>query len=70
MRRPGLVWALLLGSPAVLDFWCDRNKVPGDTLSECTRKLYRTNTPLGRVAFVASWSLLTRWLVPHILKET
>jgi hypothetical protein len=31
--------------------------------------IYRTDTPLGRCAFVASWLALSTWLVPHICKR-
>ena len=67
MRRPGLVWASLLGSLAVLDLLCDRRH-DETTLSAVTRRAYRTHTLGGRVAFVGSWALLTAWLVPHICR--
>ena len=66
MRHPGLVWATLLGSLAVLDLLCDRRH-DDTTLSAVTRRAYRTHTLGGRVAFVGSWALLSGWLVPHIL---
>lgn len=69
MKRPALVWAVGVLSLAGLDFWCDRNTVPGDTLSECTRVLFRTHTPLGRLVFLAFWTRLYVWYARHICKE-
>lgn len=68
MRRPHTIWAAGIGSLVVVDLALDRRH-DGSTLSECTRLIYRTHTPLGRCAFVASWLALSGWLVPHILKE-
>ena len=66
MRRPLAVWLTLGAGIAVLDLWSARNATVGDTASECTRVLFRTETRLGRVAFTASWCALSAWLVPHI----
>lgn len=67
MGRPHHVWAAGIGSLIVLDVALDRRH-DGSTLSEVTRTIYRTDTPLGRCAFVASWIALSGWFVPHILK--
>jgi hypothetical protein len=69
MPRPHTVWAAGIGSLVVLDVLLDRRH-DGSTLSEVTRLIYRTDTPFGRCAFVASWAALTGWLVPHICRET
>lgn len=69
MRRPGLVWAALLGGMAALDVYCDRNTTTGDTLSEVTRATFRTHHPLGRAAFVLCWARLSWWFVPHICRQ-
>lgn len=69
MRRPLAVWLGIGASIAVLDVWADRNATVGDTASECARALYRTHTPLGRAAFVASWTVLSAWLIPHICRH-
>jgi hypothetical protein len=68
MRRPLTIWAAGIGSLVVLDVALDRRH-DGSTLSECTRLIYRTDTPLGRCAFVASWLALSGWLLPHICKR-
>lgn len=69
MRRPHTVWAAGIGSLVVLDAVLDRQH-DGSTLSEVTRMIYRTDTRLGRCAFVASWAALSGWLVPHICRRT
>lgn len=68
MRRPLTLWAAGIGTLVVIDIACDRRH-DGSTLSECTRLVYRTDTPLGRCAFVASWLALSGWVVPHICKQ-
>ena len=69
MGRPHAVWAAGIGSLVVLDLALDKRH-DGSTLSEVTRMVYRTDTRLGRCAFVASWAALSGWLIPHILKNT
>lgn len=66
MRAPGLLWAGVLGSAALLDKICDL-QADQSTLSAQTRRAFRTHTPAGRAAFVAAWLGLTAWFVPHIL---
>jgi len=66
--RPRLIWAAGIGSLIVLDVALDRRH-DSSTLSEVTRALYRTDTTAGRVAFVASWAVLSAWLCPHICKR-
>ena len=68
MRRPGLFWGASLGGLILADVLLDRRH-DGSTLSACTRATFRTHHPLGRVAFVASWGVLTAWLLPHICKR-
>lgn len=65
--RPRLIWGAGIGSLIVLDVLLDRRH-DESTLSEVTRSLYRTHTPLGRAAFLASWAALSGWLIPHICK--
>lgn len=67
MHRGKVIWAAGIGPLIVLDLALDRRH-DGSTLSEVTRLVYRTETPLGRCAFVASWVGLTAWFVPHILQ--
>lgn len=66
MTRPAKIWVAGVGSLVVLDVALDRKR-DGSTLSEATRLVFRTDTLLGKVAFVAFWTELSRWFVPHIL---
>jgi len=60
-------WASVIGGLSALDVWCHRNETTGDTLSECLRLVYHTETSrLGRAAFLLTWAGLTCWFVPHI----
>jgi hypothetical protein len=65
MRRPSLVWGGLLGSLTALDIYCAYNATEGDSLSECVREWFHTDTPQGRAAVVIGWSALTVWVIPH-----
>lgn len=67
MSRPHAVWAAGIGTLVVLDVVLDQRH-DGSTLSEVTRLVYRTDTRLGRCAFVASWAALSGWVVPHICR--
>lgn len=66
MHKPTVLWYGGLGAALTIDYWCHRNATEGDTLSECTRALFRTHHPVGRLAFVCAWAGLSCWLVPHI----
>lgn len=68
MHRGTVIWAAGIGPLIVLDAVLDRRDTDS-TLSAATRYIYRTETPLGRCAFVASWLGLSAWFVPHILKR-
>lgn len=68
MHRGTLIWTAGIGPLIVLDMALDRRQ-DGSTLSEATRYVYRTETRLGRYAFLASWAALSLWLCPHIIKQ-
>lgn len=68
MGRPHHIWAAGIGSLVVLDVWCD-SRHDDSTLSSVTRMVYRTDTPLGKAAFIGSWLALSGWLVPHICRS-
>lgn len=61
-------WLTVTAGLTAADLYFDRNDCYGDTLSECTRFIWRTETPVGRVAFIASWAALSTWFVPHICR--
>lgn len=68
MHRGTVIWAAGIGPLIVLDAYLDRRH-DGSTLSEATRYIYRTETKVGRYAFLASWAALSLWLCPHIIKK-
>ena len=67
-REMVAAWSSAIGTLAVADLVLNRRH-DGSTLSEVARHVYRTDTPAGRVAFVASWCALSAWLIPHICRH-
>lgn len=67
MLRPLLTWSVAIGGLIVYDVRCHRNETLGDTLSEVLRTTLHTEHPVGRVAFLTGWAVLSAWFVPHIL---
>lgn len=68
MRRPALFWGSTIGALGLIDFWCAKNAVVGDSLSECTRALFRTEHPVGRIAFSATYATGAYVLWAHICR--
>jgi hypothetical protein len=55
----------------LFETWALINKRDGDTLSENTRRLFRTRTSkVGRAAFAVGWTGFSAWFLLHILTET
>ena len=48
--------------------WYRANIKHSGTLSQCGRETFRTDTTLGKAAWVTAWAVLTSWLIPHIWK--
>lgn len=65
MRRPGVVWAAILGGSLGYDLLCDRRK-DDSTLSCATRRLVAA-APGGRVAFTVALIGAGVWFWDHIL---
>jgi hypothetical protein len=68
LPRADLVWLVVLGGPALLDYWYDRGEPDADTLSERIRDWFQVDTPLGKVAFTVTLAAGAHWLHRHILK--
>lgn len=64
-----IVWTATIAGLAAAETWGIRHPASGWTLSELTRLAFRTHHPIGRIVFVLGWALLTRWFVPHVLRE-
>jgi hypothetical protein len=60
-------WLIPLGIGLALELEALRRQRYEHTLSQATRYIFRTHTPAGKIAFVAGWSALTYWFLPHIL---
>ncbi|RZU28314.1 hypothetical protein EV284_6480 [Streptomyces sp. BK022] len=56
---------------AVVEGLALTNRRDGDTLSENTRRLFRTRTSkVGRAIFAVAWIGFSGWFALHILTET
>jgi hypothetical protein len=67
MSRDACPWVGIVAAVVAFDIVCDRRGWP--TLSSTTRAVMRTDTESGGVLFVAGWSALTYWFVPHIVRR-
>lgn len=67
LPRPAHVWGGIALGVTLLDYWCDQGEPNGDTLSEQTRRLFHTDTPLGKAAFALFLAGGVRVLYPHIV---
>ncbi|MFI9052541.1 hypothetical protein [Streptomyces sp. NPDC053427] len=66
-----IVWAVWTALFGLFETWALINKKDGDTLSENTRKLFRTRTSkAGRAIFAVGWMGFSGWFLLHILTET
>lgn len=66
--RRRLFWAGLAAAGVAYELHALQDEAPGDTLSETTRILFRTDTTWGRRIFTGAWVLLSALFVPHICK--
>jgi len=68
--RRRLFWAILAAIGIVYEIRALQDEAPGDTLSETTRLVFRTDTPVGRVVWYVCWGTLGAWFAAHIAKAT
>jgi cytochrome b len=61
------VWGGLVAAGAGFEAYALANARAGDTLSETTRRLFRTRHPVGALAFTAAWLGFSAWYLAHIL---
>ncbi|WP_328736552.1 hypothetical protein [Streptomyces bobili] len=65
------IWIAWTAVFAVAEGIALANKRDGDTLSENTRRLFRTCTSkAGRAVFAVGWFGFSGWFAIHILTET
>lgn len=62
-----LLWIGWLAAFALIEGFALKNDMPGDTLSEHTRKWFSVKTKLGRTAFLVAWAGFAVWFCAHIL---
>lgn len=61
-----IVWATLFTAGGAYEAYGIFNDRKGDTLSECTRKLFRVQTRVGKIAFTGAYVSFSAWFIPHI----
>lgn len=60
------LWYLWLGIFAVVEGVALVRKDRGDTLSEHTRKWFRTDTKRGKFLWLSAWGAFATWFAVHI----
>lgn len=68
--RRRLFWAGLAAAGVAYEFRALKDEAPGDTLSETTRIVFRTDTTVGRTVWFACWGMLSAWFAAHVAKAT
>jgi len=59
-------WVGLLTVAVAYEVWGILDPHSGDTLSELTADMFKTNTRAGAVAFALAWVLFSAWFLAHI----
>ena len=62
-----LLWVGWLAAFAIIEGVALHNDMPGDTLSEHTRKWFSVKTKLGRTIFLVAWVGFAVWFTVHII---
>lgn len=60
-------WIGVLAILGIFDLYVAKAKGQG-TLSQAGRETFRTDTRTGKVVWVLSWTALSVWMYPHILR--
>jgi hypothetical protein len=60
-------WIIMFG---IIEAIAIKHDAPGDTLTEHIQKWFRTDTHLGRTAFLVAFGGFAVWFVIHILTWT
>jgi len=68
MSGYAIAWLAWAGGFAITEGLALANKRQGDTLSEETRKVFRTRSAAGRIVFGSAWCGFSAWYLGHILK--
>lgn len=65
--NPELVWGGVAALVLFLEVVGIVGKQKDDTISEMTRKYFRTETKMGAIAFVIAWVSFAVWYLYHIV---
>jgi len=68
LPRASAVWLGITGGASLLDWYLDQGEPDHDTLSECTRRLFYTHTPLGKAVLAATMAVGGDVLYRHLCK--
>lgn len=66
---PRRIWIAGIGSAVIVNAVVLNPRQNGSTFSETTRYVFRTESPLGRCLFLASWVGFSTWFACHVLKR-
>lgn len=66
-QRRAAAWLAASGTFVIVNGIILNHRHDGSTFSECTRLVYRTDTRLGRWAFLSSFAVFVSWFPLHIL---
>jgi len=61
-------WGLVLLGATLFELIAVDHKRSELTLSAFTRDIFRTDTKLGRAAFLVAWGALSAWFPRHVLR--
>lgn len=68
MQTPTLIWGGIIAVGAAFEAYTLGTKRQEDTLSETTRRTFRTRTHrAGRIAFTVGWTGFAAWYLGHVL---
>jgi hypothetical protein len=67
MEESDFIWGGVFLVGAAVEVWALKNSIPGDTLSERTRKWFRVDTRTGKVVFTLGWLSFSAWFLNHVL---
>jgi hypothetical protein len=69
MLHGSRVWAALLAAGVAYETYALVTGHADDTLSEATRRTFRTRTPAGRVVFLVAWGAFAGWYAGHVARS-
>lgn len=71
VNRTDVAWTAIIGAGAALETWTvwhSRGGKDAGTLSHLARRVWRTDSRLGRAAFATAWTSAAAWVLAHMLR--